>query len=79
MEYAIGRKVFHHPSLNMNKPTVSQKALKQMLRKAKEAHPTPKPRKREDIFSRSRDLREDRDTRQVKSDKSRTFPHVPHS
>jgi hypothetical protein len=51
----------------MNKLTTSQKALHQQLRKAKEAHPEPKPPKRENTFSQSRDIREDRDTRQIKN------------
>jgi hypothetical protein len=60
----------------MNKPTISQKALHLLQRKAKEAHPDPKPSKRENIFSQSRDVREDRDTRQMKTThKSETFPH----
>lgn len=42
----------------------------------KEAVPVPKPR-RDDIFSRSRDLREDRATRQIKTTHSpQTFPHA---
>lgn len=36
----------------------------------------PKPHKRDDIFSKSRDTREDRGERQMKtSHNSRTFPH----
>lgn len=58
----------------MNKLTVSQKALHELQRKAKEAHSDPKP---PNTFSKSRDLREDRDTRQTKTDQSRTFPHTP--
>lgn len=60
----------------MNKPTVSQKALNQRKRKAKETNPTPKPEKRDNTFSQSRDIREDRDMRQTKTDKSQTFPHT---
>jgi hypothetical protein len=59
----------------MNKPTISQKALKQLQRNAEEATPGPKPQKRENTFSKSRDTREDRDTRQTKTDQSQTFPH----
>jgi hypothetical protein len=59
----------------MNKLTVSQKALHELQRKAKEAHPDPKPQKRDNIFSKSRDIREDRDTRQTKTDQSRTISH----
>jgi hypothetical protein len=59
----------------MNKPTVSQKALIQRKRKADEANPVPKPRKRDNTFSQSRDIREDRDTRQTKTDRPRTQTH----
>jgi hypothetical protein len=59
----------------MNKLTISQKALRQRQQKAKEANPSPKPQKRDNTFSKSRDLREDRDTRQTKTDESQTFPH----
>jgi len=58
-----------------NKLTVSQKALNQQMRKAKEANPSPKPKKRDNTFSQSRDVHEDRDTRQTKTDQSKTFPH----
>ena len=60
----------------MNKLTISQKALHEQLRKAKEANPAPKPPKRDNTFSQSRDIREDRATRQVKTtQKAKTFPH----
>ena len=62
----------------MNKLTVSQKALRLRERKAKEANPDPVREKRDDIFSQSRDVREDRDTRQVKAaEQPKTFPHNP--
>jgi len=57
----------------MNKLTVSQKALHEKERKAKEALPVVKAKKRENTFSKSRDLREDRDTRQTKTDQPKTF------
>jgi hypothetical protein len=60
----------------MNKLTVSQKALHEKERKAKEANPDPKPQKRDNTFSKSRDTREDRDVRQTKTDQSQTFPHT---
>jgi hypothetical protein len=60
---------------NMNKLTVSQKALHEKERKAK-AMPSPKAAKRDNTFSQSRDNREDRDTRQTKTDQSKTFPHA---
>ncbi len=60
-----------------NKLTVSQKALHEQERKAKEAHPDPKPPKRENTFSQSRDIREDRDTRQIKNTRpSENFPRT---
>jgi hypothetical protein len=61
---------------NMNKLTVSQKALHEKERKAKEAIPSVKSPKRDNTFSQSRDNREDRDTRQTKTDQSKTFPHA---
>jgi hypothetical protein len=51
----------------MNKPTISQKALNLLRRKAREALPAPTPARRDNIFSQSRDVREDRDTRQMKT------------
>ena len=60
----------------MNKLTVSQKALKERKRKAAEANPAPKPKKRDNIFSQSRDIREDRDTRQTKTDKPHAYPRA---
>ena len=61
----------------MNKPTVSQKALKQQLRKANEATSSSKTKKRDDTFSQSRDTHEDRGTRQMKTThKVQTFPHA---
>jgi hypothetical protein len=60
----------------MNKPTVSQKALSERKRKTKETNPGPKPKKRDNTFSQSKDIREDRDTRQTKTDKPQTFSHA---
>jgi hypothetical protein len=60
----------------MNKPTVSQKALRLIQRKAKEAAASPKSQKHRKPFSQSRDTREDRDTRQMKTGRTpQTFPH----
>jgi hypothetical protein len=60
-----------------NKLTISQKALHEQQRKAKEAHPAPKPPRRENTFSKSRDIREDRDTRQMKNTrKADAFPRA---
>jgi hypothetical protein len=42
----------------------------------KGAIPNPKPQKRDNIFSKSRDTREDRGERQMKtSHNAQTFPH----
>ena len=42
----------------------------------KEATPSPMPKKRDNTFSKSRDTREDRGTRQAKTKhSSQTFPH----
>jgi len=61
----------------MNKPTVSQKALNQLKRIALAASPPPAAPKRDNTFSQSRDTREDRATRQVKTThKPQTFPHA---
>ena len=60
----------------MNKLTISQKALHEKERKAKETIPSVKHPKRDNVFSKSRDNREDRDTRQTKTDQSKTFPHA---
>jgi len=51
----------------MNKPTVSQKALRQLEREALEATAVSKPEKRARIFSQSRDMWEDRARRQIKT------------
>ena len=77
----VGKQINHQPKnsglIFMNKPSVSQQALHHMQRKAREAIPSPKPQKRDNTFSKSRDNREDRDTRQTKTDQSQTFPHTP--
>jgi hypothetical protein len=45
-------------------------------RRTKPAAPNPKSQKRENVFSKSRDTREDRGARQMKtSHNSQTFPH----
>ena len=40
-----------------------------------EATPGPKAKKRDNIFSKSRDIREDRGEREIKTSHSQTFPH----
>jgi hypothetical protein len=43
------------------------KTLHRLRRSLTETTPNPKPEKRDNIFSKSRDTREDRGTRQVKT------------
>jgi hypothetical protein len=47
-------------------PAVS-KTLRRLPPNAEAASPGPKPKKRDNIFSKSRDTREDRGTRQAKT------------
>ena len=56
-------------------PPVSQASIRKRV-DAKTATPGPKPKKRENVFSKSRDTREDRGARQMKtSHNSQTFSH----
>jgi hypothetical protein len=53
-----------------------QIAIRKRGAKPKPATPSPKSQKRDNIFSKSRDTREDRGTRQKKaSSNPQTFPH----
>ncbi len=55
---------------------VFPKTLHRLRVKAGEAAPSPKSKKRDNIFSKSRDTREDRGERQVKtSHNAQTFSH----
>jgi len=60
----------------MNKPTISQKVLRRLQRKAVDTTPSSKPQKRDNIFSQSRDTREDRESRQMTMAHKSTFPHA---
>jgi len=52
------------------------KTLHQLRPNPKAATPTPKRQKRENTFSKSRDTREDRGTREMKTThNAQTFPH----
>ncbi|MBK8001156.1 MAG: hypothetical protein IPK15_21205 [Verrucomicrobia bacterium] len=51
----------------MKKHSASKKILHQASSGSKAVAPTPKPAKRENTFSQSRDNREDRATRQAKT------------
>ncbi len=58
-------------------PPVFQIAIRKRATKAKPATPTAKPLKRDNIFSKSHDTREDRGARQMKTTKSsQTFSHA---
>jgi hypothetical protein len=58
----------------MSKPHVFRQKLCRLRPIAEEAAPSPRSKKRHNIFSRSRDLREDRDERQMKTSRPQTFP-----
>ena len=60
----------------MNEPPVFPKVFHRARQNLKETAPGSNSRKREDIFSKSRDTREDRGRRQAKtSQNSQTLPH----
>jgi len=59
----------------MSKTHVFRQKLCRLRPIAEEAAPSPGPKKRDNIFSRSRDLREDWDERQMKTSHSQTFAH----
>jgi hypothetical protein len=55
---------------------VFPKTLHRLRTNPNEAAPNPKSQKRDNIFSKSRDTRENRGTRQAKTERnSRTQPH----
>jgi hypothetical protein len=57
---------------------VFQKTLHQIRTRGEKSATNPKPQKRDNVFSQSRDTREDRSARQMKmSHNSQTFSH-PH-
>jgi len=61
----------------MKKPTTAKNAITQPGAASTVFTPGKKLSKRDNIFSQSRDTREDRGTRQMKtSHKSQSFPHV---
>ena len=60
----------------MSQPPVFPKTLHRLRPNSETVTPSPKRPKRDDIYSKSRDLREDRGSRQMKtSHNPRTFPH----
>jgi len=61
----------------MNKTAASKNAIYKPGANYKETTPGKGPQKRDNIFSKSRDTREDRGSRQMKTSRnSQTFPHV---
>ena len=61
----------------MSKPPLFQNPPHGLGPNPKETTPSPKPKKRDNTFSKSRDTREDRGSRQMKNaHSSQTFPHV---
>ena len=61
----------------MSQPPVFKKELHQQRPNAKATAPAAKPAKRENTFSKSRDVREDRGARQMKnSHAAQTLPHA---
>ncbi len=60
-----------------SRSTVAEKNQKEIV-SSTAAIPNPKSQKRDNIFSKSRDTREDRGTRKMKTThNSQTFSHVP--
>ncbi len=58
------------------KPPVFPQTLHRVRTILEKSTPSPKPPKRDNIFSKSRDTREDRGERQMKtSHNAQTFPH----
>jgi hypothetical protein len=59
----------------MNKTPVFSKTLHRLRPNPEEATPSRRSKKRDNFFSKSRDLREDRSEREMKTSHSQTFPH----
>jgi hypothetical protein len=55
------------PMAEAPQPPVFPKTLHRLRPNAKTATPDSKPQKRDDVFSKSRDVREDRGSRQMKT------------
>jgi hypothetical protein len=56
--------------------SVSPQTLYRLRQRGNAAAPIPKSQERDNVFSKSRDTREDRGSRQMKtSHNSQTFPH----
>ena len=62
--------------VNPSENPVFPKALHHVRARSEKAAAIPKPEKRDNIFSKSRDTREDRGERQMKTTQNtQTFPH----
>ena len=59
----------------MSKTPVFQKTLHRLRPNLEKETPSPRPKKWDKIFSKSRDIREDRAERQMKTSHPQTFPH----
>jgi len=64
-----------HICFIMSQIPVFKKTLHRLRPNPEEATPSPNRKKRDDIFSKSRDTREDRGRREMKTSHSQTFPH----
>jgi hypothetical protein len=69
-------KTLNNETVESPQPPVFPKTLHRLRPNPRAATPGSKPQKRENIFSKSRDTREDRGTRQAKtSHNAQTLPH----
>jgi hypothetical protein len=59
----------------MSESPVFPKTPHRLRPNSEEAAPNPKSKKRDNIFSKSRDIREDRGEREIKTSHPQTFPH----
>jgi hypothetical protein len=70
-------KVFNTKSAETPQTPVFQIAIRKRVAKHQAATPSPKPEKRDNIFSKSRDTHEDRGTREIKTTHNpQTFFHI---
>jgi hypothetical protein len=59
----------------MSKTPVFTKTPHRLRANPREDPSNPRPKKRDNIFSKSRDIREDRGEREMKTSHPQTFPH----
>jgi hypothetical protein len=67
MLLAMKNKASMTESVELPQPPVFQKTLHRLQPNPKAATPSPKSQKRDNVFSKSRDTREDRGMRQMKT------------